>query len=131
MQSPSNSLSGLQLWKSGPGDSSLTCPAPAGINLAEFRDRLVQAMIAGTPPPENGQKGRLQRRSDGKDVSGSQDDCKVHAEPRMVSLSNHDLLDLAPFDKRKMSRSEWMALLCNRPVRFRAVLASLASPRIR
>lgn len=37
-----------------------------------------------------------------------QDDCKVHSEPLMVSLSNHDLLVLASFDKRKMSRSKWM-----------------------
>ena len=46
-----------------------------------------------------------------------QDDCKVFCIPLMVSLSNHRWLERASFDKLRMSRHQWAALLCNRPGR--------------
>ena len=44
-----------------------------------------------------------------------QDDCKVLCIPLMVSLSNHRWLERASFDKLRMSKHQWAALLCNRP----------------
>ena len=46
-----------------------------------------------------------------------QDDCKVFSNPFMASLSNHRQLEQASFDKLRMSRHQWAALLCNRPGR--------------
>ena len=48
--------------------------------------------------------------------AASQDDCKVFSNPFMASLSNHRQLEQASFDKLRMSRHQWAALLCNRPV---------------
>ena len=48
---------------------------------------------------------------------GMQDDCKVLCIPLMVSLSNHRWLEQASFDKLRMSKHQWAALLCNRPGR--------------
>ena len=48
-----------------------------------------------------------------------QDDCKVFSNPFMASLSNHRQLEQASFDKLRMSRHQWAALLCNRPGRRR------------
>ena len=47
--------------------------------------------------------------------SSAQDDCKVLCIPLMVSLSNHRWLERASFDKLRMSKHQWAALLCNRP----------------
>ena len=44
-----------------------------------------------------------------------QDDCKVSSNPLMVSLSNHRRIERASFDKLRMRRHQWAALLCNRP----------------
>ena len=44
-----------------------------------------------------------------------QDDCKVFSNPFMASLSNHQWIERASFDKLRMSRHQWPALLCNRP----------------
>ena len=40
---------------------------------------------------------------------------KAHSEPLMVSLSNHERLERASFDKLRTSARHWMALLCEDP----------------
>ena len=45
-----------------------------------------------------------------------QDDCKVDSEPLMVSLSNHEQLEPASFDKLKMGRTCAHQLLWKDPV---------------
>ena len=50
-----------------------------------------------------------------QDAIALQDDCKVRPKPFMVSLSNHERLEQASFDKLRMSGRQWMVLLCNRP----------------
>ena len=40
---------------------------------------------------------------------------QIRPKPFMVSLSNHEPLERASFDKLRMSGWQWIALFCNRP----------------
>ena len=77
-----------------------------------------QAGVDALDALHTGSSTKSRNQSFKMDLPLHQDDCKVSSNPLMVSLSNHRRIERASFDKLRMRRHQWAALLCNRPAPY-------------